>query len=101
MRPDVKEKIYPDFAPLAVRGAHRAEQLYERWVSKLALKEYVDELIVLAAALELSIRIVVVPYAPESAPPFHGRSPLTGQQARRRMRLGQPIWETTTSTMCT
>ena len=55
------------FASLAVRGAQRTEQLYERWVAKLALKEYADELVVLAVALELSIRIVVIPYTPESA----------------------------------
>ena len=31
------------------------------------MKEYADELVVLAVALELSIRIVVIPYTPESA----------------------------------
>ena len=30
-------------------------------------KEYADELVVLAVALELSIRIVVIPYTPEFA----------------------------------
>ena len=34
---------------------------------KLASREYADELVVLAVALELSIHIVVVPYTPESA----------------------------------
>ena len=67
MRPDVKEKIYAAFASLAVRGPQPTEQLYERWVAKLAFKEYADELVVLAVALELSIRIVVIPYTPESA----------------------------------
>ena len=33
----------------------------------LASREYADELVVLAVALELSIRIVVIPYIPESA----------------------------------
>ena len=67
MRADVKNKIYAAFASLAVRGPRRTEQLYERWVAKLAFKEYADELVVVAVALELSIRIVVIPYTPESA----------------------------------
>ena len=67
MRADVKNKIYAAFASLAVRGPQRTEQLYERWVAKLAFKEYADELVVVAVALELSIRIVVIPYTPESA----------------------------------
>ena len=63
----MKNKIYAAFASLAVRGPQRTEQLYERWVAKLAFKEYADELVVVAVALELSIRIVVIPYTPESA----------------------------------
>ena len=67
MRPDMKRRIYAAFASLAVRGARRTEELYERWVAKLAFKEYADELVVLAVAVELSIRIIVIPYTPESA----------------------------------
>ena len=70
LRADIKEKIYLAFASLAVQGVQRqqrTEQHYERWVAKLAFKEYADELVVLAVALELAIRIVVVPYTPASA----------------------------------
>ena len=67
MRADVKQRIYAAFAPLPVRGPQRTEQLYGRWVANLAFKEYADELVVVAVALELSIRIVVIPYTPESA----------------------------------
>jgi len=63
----VKDKIYAAFASLPVRGKQRTEQLYEGWVHKLASREYADELVVLAVALELSIRIVVIPYTPQPA----------------------------------
>ena len=92
MRPDVKEKIYAAFASLAVCGAQRTEQLYERWVAKLSFKEYADELVVLAVALELSIRIVVIPYTPESAflpwaiPTYGSTGP--AQDASRTIYLG-------------
>ena len=67
MRADVKNRIYAAFALLESNGVQRTELLYERWVQKLATKEYADELVVLAVALELSIRIVIIPYTPESA----------------------------------
>ena len=67
VRPEVKDKIYAAFAFLPqLRGKQRTKQLYEGWVHKLASREYADELVVLAVALELSIRIVVIPYTPES-----------------------------------
>ena len=92
MRADVKNKIYPAFASLAVRGPQRTEQIYERWVAKLAFKEYADELVVVAVALELSIRIVVIPYTPESALrpwaiPTYGSTGVA-QDARRTIYLG-------------
>ena len=92
LRPDVKDKIYAAFASLAVRGVQRTEQLFERWVAKLAVKEYADELVVLAVALELSIRIVVIPYTPEYAfvpwaIPTYG-STSTAQDASRTIYLG-------------
>ena len=37
-------------------------------MSRLAKKEYADELVVLAVASELSIRIICVPYTPVAAP---------------------------------
>ena len=92
MRADVKNKIYPAFASLAVRGPQRTEQLYERWVAKLAFKEYADELVVVAVALELSIRIVVIPYTRESALhpwaiPTYGSTDVA-QNARTTIYLG-------------
>ena len=54
-------------APISCPIGARTEQLYEVWVHKLASREYADELVVLAVALELSIRIVVIPYTPEFA----------------------------------
>ena len=67
MRADIKHIIYAAFALLEINGVQRTELLYERWVQKLATKEYADELVVLAVALELSIRIVIIPYTPETA----------------------------------
>ena len=92
LRPDKKDKIYAAFASLPVRGKQRTEQLYESWVHKLAFKEYADELVVLAVALELSIRIVVIPYTPEFALE-HGKIPTYGpavaaQDASRTVYLG-------------
>ena len=92
LRPDVKDKIYAAFASLPVRGKQRTEQLYESWVHKLASREYADELVVLAVALELSIRIVVIPYTPEFALE-HWKIPTYGptvaaQDASRTIYLG-------------
>ena len=92
MRADVKNKIYAAFASLARGGAPRTELLYERWVQKLAKKEYADELVVLAVALELSIRIVIIPYTPASAsspwaiPTYGSRG--AAQDAGRTIYLG-------------
>ena len=92
LRADIKETIYAAFASLAMSGPRRTVQLYEQWVSKLAFKEFADELVVLAVALELSIRIVVVPYTPAStlAPwliPTYG--PIeASQDASRTIHLG-------------
>ena len=58
--------IYAAFASLPGRGK-RTEHIYEQWVSKLADKEYADELVVIAVGVELSIRIVVIPFTPPSA----------------------------------
>ena len=52
---------YAAFAGLAVNGPARTEQLYRKWVQKLATREYADELVVLAVALALPIHIVVIP----------------------------------------
>ena len=92
LRADIKDIIYPAFASLTVRAARRTQQHYERWVSKLATKEYADELVVVAVAMELSIRIVVVPYTPVSAVapwaiPTYGPAG-AAQDASRTMYLG-------------
>ena len=68
LRSDMKAKIYNAFAGLDVKGGPaRTELLYQRWVQRLATREFADELVVLAVALELQIRIVIVPYTPTSA----------------------------------
>ena len=45
----------------------RTEAMYTRWVQKLATKEYADELVAISVALELGIRITVIPYTPPTA----------------------------------
>ena len=60
-------RIYHVFAALDPRGPKRTEQMYLRWVQKLATREYADELVVLCVALELGIRITIIPYTPPSA----------------------------------
>ena len=59
--------MYPAFAALRKNGPARTELMYRQWVEKLATKEYTDELVVIAVALELSVRLVVIPYTPESS----------------------------------
>ena len=41
--------------------------MYVRWVQRLATREYADELVVLCVALELGIRITIIPYTPPDA----------------------------------
>ena len=88
----MKDKIYAVFASLSSRGKQRTEQLYEGWVHKLASREYADELVVLAVALELPICIVIIPYTPETALE-HWKIPTYGptvaaQDASRTIYLG-------------
>ena len=63
----MKARVVPAFAGLNVRGPARTDPLYTQWVQKLATKEYADELVVLCVALELSIRITVIPFTPLAA----------------------------------
>ena len=63
----MKARVFPAFAGLNVRGPARTDALYTHWVQKLATKEYADELVVLCVALELSIRITVIPFTPLTA----------------------------------
>ena len=63
----MKARVFPAFAGLNVRGPARTDALYTQWVQKLATKEYADELVVLCVALELSIRLTVIPFTPLTA----------------------------------
>ena len=63
----MKARVFPAFAGLNVRGPARTDALYTHWVQKLATKEYADELVVLCVALELSIRLTVIPFTPLAA----------------------------------
>ena len=67
LRADVNARIYPAFAVLGVGGPTRTEQLYTRWVQRLATSENADELVVLAVTLELPVRVVVIPHTPGHA----------------------------------
>ena len=67
LRDGMKARIYYAFAALDPRGPARTEQMYLRWVQKLATREYANELVVLCVALELGIRITIIPYTPPSA----------------------------------
>ena len=61
----MKETLYAAFAALG--DGDRTLQKYTAWVGRLATREYADELVVLAAALHLKIKIVCVPHTPASA----------------------------------
>ena len=65
LRRDMKETLYVAFAALG--QGDRTIQKYTAWVGKLSTREYADELVVLAVALELKIKIVCVPHSPASA----------------------------------
>ena len=67
LKPNIRAKLYPSFAALGKNGPVRTEAMYKQWVERLATKEYADELILLAVAMELSIRLVVIPYTPQSS----------------------------------
>ena len=67
LRNDMKARIYCAFAALDPRGPVRTEQMYLRWVQKLATREYADELVLLCVAMELGVRITVIPYTPPVA----------------------------------
>ena len=66
-----------------VRRAARTEAMYKKWVQRLSSVEYADELVVLAVAVELRIRICCIPHTPDSAvspwaPSTYGPLPLPG-----------------------
>ena len=62
LRGDVRARIYMAFAGLAVDGPARTEAMYAGWVQRLATREYADELVALCVAMELGIRITIIPF---------------------------------------
>ena len=64
MRTDVKNKIYAAFAGIDTGSAARTPAMYNNWVRKLATNEYADELVILACARELKLKLVCVPFTP-------------------------------------
>jgi hypothetical protein len=67
LRPDMMGKIYQAFAGLHEDGPTRNIGMYKHWVSRLATNEFADELILVAVAIELKVRIVCVPLTPATA----------------------------------
>ena len=60
-------RIYQAFAGLQEDGPERTLGMYKHWVGRLATKEFADELVLIAVAIELRIRIVCVPFTPAMA----------------------------------
>ena len=68
LQPHVRDMIYQAFAALDAGGPSRTLDQYKRWVAKLAVNEFADELVVRATAIELRVRITCVPYTPPGRP---------------------------------
>ena len=64
------QKIYAAFASLGADSSGRSLDTYKNWVRKLATKEYADELVVVACALEFNVRIVCIPHTPSGMMPW-------------------------------
>ena len=67
LRPDVQARLFPAFAAIDCRSESRQLQDYKRWVTRLADKEFADELVVLAVVLEFKIRIIAIPFTPSDS----------------------------------
>ena len=67
LNPKIVAKLYPAFAALRFKGPARTEVMYKQWVDKLGTREFADELVLLAVALELPVRLVVIPFTPQSS----------------------------------
>ena len=65
-RPDVVQRFFPAYAALAGSSTSQMPpmQMYKQWIQRVRLHEFADELIVAAAARELGVCIVCVPYTP-------------------------------------
>ena len=70
LKPHIQDSIYQAFAAVGASRRPRTLQSYKKWVGKLAINEFVDELVVLATAMELGVRIVVIPYTPSGQCPW-------------------------------
>ena len=68
LQPRIRDMIYQAFAALRARGPNRTLDQYKRWVAKLAVNEFADELVVRATAIELRVWITCVPYTPPGQP---------------------------------
>ena len=66
------QRFFPAFAALIALAPSRASHMdtYKKWIQRVGVNEYADELIVAAVASELGVRIACVPY-----PPADARSP--------------------------
>ena len=58
------------FAGVEANSGVRTLAAYTAWVARLATKEYADELVVMACALEFQVKIVCFPYTPIGSPPW-------------------------------
>jgi hypothetical protein len=67
LRLDMMVRVFHAFAGLQSDGPVRTLGMYKSWVARLATREYADELVVLAVALELKVSIVCVPFTPPDA----------------------------------
>ena len=65
----VVHRFFPAFAVLLGQASAQVSQMdmYKQWIQRVGFNEYADELIVAAAASELGVRIVCVPYTPAEA----------------------------------
>ena len=68
LRTDMLTRFYEAFACLEASGPRRTIATYKAWVEKLGQNEYADELVIVAVAMELKIRILCVPFTPQEAP---------------------------------
>ena len=68
LRMDMFTRIYEASACLEASGPRRTIATYKAWVERLSQREYADELVVVAVAMEFGIRIVCVPFTPQQAP---------------------------------
>ena len=67
LRPAIRAMLFQAFATLDVHGPAHALEMYGRWVAKLAVKEYADELVLLCVVQELPVQVSVIPFTPSTA----------------------------------